>query len=324
MNLDGLIWHCLREFPEGEVLVGEELKKHTTIRCGGPAAVMLCPTEREGIVRAVRLCGEYGVPLTVLGGGSNTLFVGEEYRGCVLLLDKNWRGIERDGTRLTVRSGTRMPSLSRFACRNGLANLAFLEGIPGCVGGGVCMNAGAFGSSLGEFVEQVTATDGRRILTFVNKDCQFAYRQSLFLREKYAIISVTLQLEAADAQQLQALAARYHEERLCRQPHGIATMGSTFRNGEDYAAWQAVRGAGSVFDNGRVRVSEKHANFLENYAGDSRDVVELVEEIKSRVYASQGIDLKQEFQIAGEEAERYGVLRRLSYPHYLQPRQGQD
>lgn len=324
MNSDGLIWRCLREFPEGEVLVGEDLKKHTTIRCGGPATVMLCPTESERIVRAVRLCEEYGVPLTVLGGGSNTLFAGEAYRGCVLLLDKNWRGIERDGARLVVRSGTRMPLLSRFACRNGLANLAFLEGIPGCTGGGICMNAGAFGSSLGEFVERVTATDGRRILIFDGKDCQFAYRHSLFLREKYVIISVTLQLKATDARQLLALAARYREERLRSQPHGIATMGSTFRNGEGYAAWQAVRGAGSVFDNGRVRVAEKHANFLDNYAGDSRDVIDLVCEIKRLVYTSQGIDLKQEFQIAGEEAERYGVLRRLSYPHYLQPRQGQN
>ncbi len=324
MNLEGLIWRCYREFRADEVRADEPLKAHTTIRCGGPAALMLAPTDAEGIARAVRLCREYEVPYCLLGGGSNTLFVGREYRGAVIMLGRNWCGIERKGDQLEVKSGSRMPVVSRFACRNGLGNLAFLTGIPGCIGGGVCMNAGAFGSSVGDFVTRVTATDGERILVFLNKDCQFAYRQSLFLREKYAIISVTLQLSEGDPRELEALAERYGNERRSRQPQGIATLGSTFRNGEEYSAWQAVKNTGESFDNGKVRISPMHANFLENYGGDSADVVDLIEQIKRRVYQTQGIDLTQEFRIAGEEAESYGVLRRLSYPHYLQPRQGQD
>ena len=81
MNLEGLIWRCYREFRADEVRADEPLKVHTTIRCGGPAALMLAPTDAEGIARAVRLCREYEVPYCLLGGGSNTLFVGREYRG---------------------------------------------------------------------------------------------------------------------------------------------------------------------------------------------------------------------------------------------------
>ena len=150
---------------EGQVLLDEPLKKHTTFRIGGPAKYFCLPRTWEQLAAVIRTCGEFEENYYIFGNGSNILVSDQGYQGVVIQLFQNWNGIRIEGTRLYADAGALLVKISHLAARKGLAGLEFASGIPGTIGGALVMNAGAYGGEMKDIVrEALVLTEGGELL----------------------------------------------------------------------------------------------------------------------------------------------------------------
>jgi UDP-N-acetylenolpyruvoylglucosamine reductase len=282
------------------------LARLTTVRTGGPADFFARPDSPERVAELLAWADREGLPVGVVGSGSNLLVADEGFRGLVLKLDGHLATIEREGTHLLCGGGARLPQASARAARAGLSGLEFGVNIPGTVGGAVKMNANAYGGDLSrvlEWVEVATpgGNDRRR-----PEQLGFAYRRSS-LGPREIVTRASFGLEPADPERVKASLAEMRAQRRAAQPSGIKTFGSTFKNPDDPGAMG--RSAGVLLDEagcrglqvGGARFSEKHANFVEN-RGDATtaDVIALMAAGRRRVRERFDVELEPEVQFLGE------------------------
>ena len=282
------------------------LERLTTIRIGGPADHFARPSSEGELVAALRWAQEEGVEIGVVGSGSNLLIADEGYRGLVLKLDGELAGFERDGTDVVAGGGARLPSVSAKAANWGLAGIEFGVNIPGTVGGAVRMNANAYGGELGEVLEWVAVSTASGTERRSPAELDFSYRSSN-LGPGEVVARASFSLSEADPDAVKATMAGMRERRLEAQPSGIKTFGSTFVNPTDPRA--EGRSAGQLLDaagarglsRGGARLSEKHANFVEN-AGDASaaDVLAVMSAGRRAVHERFGVVLEPEVQTLGE------------------------
>ena len=282
------------------------LARLTTIRTGGNAELFARPGTQAELEEVVRWAAGEGLPVEVVGSGSNLLVADTGVRGLVLKLDGELAAIEREGERLLCGAGARLPSAAAKAARWGLAGLEFGINIPGTVGGAVRMNANAYGGQLGEVLEWVdvctaAATERRR-----PGQLGFAYRSSN-LKPGEVVARASFALTPADPTQIRATLAEMRSWRREAQPSGIKTFGSTFKNpadprAEGRTAGQLLEAAGCRgLAVGGARFSPKHANFVENPGeATTADVIALMAEGRRRVRERFGVDLEPEVQFLGE------------------------
>jgi UDP-N-acetylmuramate dehydrogenase len=282
------------------------LARLTTVRTGGPADWFARSATQEELLALLAWAGEEGVPIGVVGSGSNLLVADDGFRGLAIKLDGELATIERDGERLLCGGGARLPSASAKAANWGLSGIEFGINIPGTAGGAVKMNANAYGGQLAKILEwaDVCSSAGRERRE--PGGLGFAYRSSN-LGPGEVVARVSFRLHPADPALVKATLAEMREKRREAQPSGIKTFGSTFKNPEDERA--AGRTAGQLLEeagcrglrHGGARFSEKHANFVEN-TGDAttRDVLELMAEGRRRVHQRFGVALEPEVQALGE------------------------
>jgi UDP-N-acetylenolpyruvoylglucosamine reductase len=282
------------------------LARLTTVRTGGPADFFARVDREERLLELLRWAEEEGIRVGVVGSGSNLLVADDGFRGLAMKLEGELATIEREGERVLCGGGARLPSAAAKAAGWGLSGLEFGINIPGTVGGAVKMNANAYGGDLDrclEWVDVCTAC-GRDRRT--PQQLGFRYRDS-DLRPGEVVSRASFRLVEGDSTAIKATLAEMRGMRREAQPSGIKTFGSTFTNPEDpraggRTAGQLLEAAGCRgLTRGGARLSEKHANFVEN-TGDATtaDVLDVMAEGRRRVHERFGVTLEPEVQVLGE------------------------
>lgn len=294
----------MREMFEGmEVIRDAEMRRYTTLRLGGPADWLAFPGSGQEITALFREAGKAGMPVTVIGHGSNLLVLDGGIRGLVIRVEKNMREIRRSGNRLTVQAGAMLGSAAAAAAEAGLSGLEFAAGIPGTVGGGVFMNAGAYGGEMADVTVQVRGVlpDGEEI-RLGREEMDFGYRTSAVRRLGFTVTEVTLELAEGDPAGIRARMEELNARRAEKQPLDVPSAGSTFKRPEGYFAAALIDQCGlKGYSVGKAQVSLKHAGFLVNTGDSSRDYLELVQAVQRIVKERAGVELEMEIRILGEE-----------------------
>lgn len=280
----------------------EPLSKHTTLGVGGPAQFWIEPETEAGFAALVRFCSEADLPLTVLGRGSNLLVRDGGIRGVVAhLVRGEFRRLEVDGSEILAGVGVKLRELSYAARDAELGGFEWMEGIPGNVGGGLRMNAGAMGGETFDNVVSVRVVDGAgQCVTKQTCELEVSYRDASSLRKNYAVSAVFRGVPSSRVQ-IQELLDASMRKRRASQP-AAASAGCIFKNPSSGSAGKLVDELGlKNLAIGKARVSEVHGNFIVNDGGASaRDVIALIDEIKAVARRERGIELQTEVQIVGE------------------------
>jgi len=305
MAAENLLCDELRAaLPGAIVRAGEPLAKRTTLRAGGCADVYVEPSSESDLARVVRICRERGAPMMVLGRGSNLLIRDGGIRGVVVCLAQaSFCGIEVLGRQLRCGAGAKLKEVSARAREADLTGLEFLEGIPGSVGGALRMNAGAMGGATFAVVRRVRFMDDLgQVHEMSGSGMRPGYRSCPLLQTCIAL-GATFQGEPAPREIIAARSREFNERRWRSQPKE-PSAGCIFKNPSPaLSAGQLIDQAGLKGARvGGASVSAVHANFIINDGtASARDVLDLIELIRSRVKAARGIDLQTEVEIVGED-----------------------
>ena len=288
--------------PELELREHEPMSRHTTFRIGGPARLMALPRDRKAAAAAVRAAAELGIRPFFLGNGSNLLVADRGYEGFIVKLTglDQTREVNR---RLRAESGISLARLAMAAWGCGLTGLEFAHGIPGTLGGGVAMNAGAYGGEMSQVLTAVTFLDeAGQVITLPAQECALTYRHSLFTDHPERLI---LEAEFELAQGVPTLIKTRMDElaqkRRAKQPLDQPSAGSTFKRPEGHFAAALIEQCGlKGLSVGGAQVSEKHAGFVVNRGGaTAEDVLRLMEQVRERVLRDTGVELEPEVKLLG-------------------------
>ena len=294
-----------RDFSKRQLSELAPMSRYTTLRLGGPADVLAEPATVEQLRAALLAAREQDVPVTIIGNGSNLLVRDGGIRGLVLRISGGLNAIRREGDCLLVQAGASLAAVAAFARDEGLSGMAELGGIPGTVGGGVLMNAGAYGAELAQLVTQaegVSLSDGRRVIYPADR-LDFAYRHSALMDAGVVITQATLALTPGDPEAIRARMEECAKARREKQPLTLPSAGSTFKRPEGHFAAKLIDDCGlRGLTVGGAQVSEKHAGFIVNIGGaTARDMLELMRQVEQRVFEQTGVQLEPEVRILGED-----------------------
>ena len=290
------------DFP-GEICIryGEPMSKHTSFRIGGNVEAMAFPKNREELSLLLNWSGLLDRKPVILGAGTNVLAPDEGMEGLVICLKDCLDGIERlDDRRIRVMAGVTLSRAAVFAASQGLSGLEFAHGIPGTLGGGVYMNAGAYGGDLESVCREVELMDFRgNLYTRTGEEMDFSYRHSCLETEPAIVVSAVLELEPGKEEDIRGRMKELQTKRLASQPLNLPSAGSAFkRPAGGYAAALIEQAGLKGFRVGDAAISEKHAGFAVNLGGaTAADVKKLLEEVSRRVEAHSGIRLEPEIRI---------------------------
>ena len=290
------------DFP-GEICIryGEPMSKHTSFRIGGNAEAMAFPKNREELSLLLNWSGLLDRKPVILGAGTNVLAPDEGMEGLIICLKDCLDGIERlDDRRIRVMAGVTLSRAAVFAASQSLSGLEFAHGIPGTLGGGVYMNAGAYGGDLGSVCREVELMDFRgNLYTRTGEEMDFSYRHSCLETEPAIVVSAVLELEPGKEEDIRGRMKELQTKRLASQPLNLPSAGSAFkRPAGGYAAALIEQAGLKGFRVGDAAISEKHAGFAVNLGGaTAADVKRLLEEVSRRVEAHSGIRLEPEIRI---------------------------
>ncbi|MDR2591333.1 MAG: UDP-N-acetylmuramate dehydrogenase [Chitinispirillales bacterium] len=283
------------------------LADKTSYRIGGPARYYVEPRSESGIVEACRFAADNGLPLFVLGNGSNVLISDAGFAGLVVNLSKYFSALSWDKTTAFVLSGTPLDDLAGEAAERGCAGIECLSGIPGTVGGAVVMNAGAFDADVSKTLRSVRVLKASALMieTIPVKDLNFGYRTSALKGGGDVVLSATFDFTSGDAAQLKSLRDDIIAKRRAKQPVDSPSCGSVFKRPPDGFAGTLVESCGlKGFRIGLAEVSEKHANFIINTgSAKAEDVRALIRHVQQAVFEKHGVLLEPEVIFLGEFRE---------------------
>lgn len=288
---------------EQDILLEEPMCKHTTFRVGGTAQCLIRISSRDQLVVLIPYLKKVDIPYFILGNGSNLLVGDKGYDGIVLQIGSRFSGISLEGTYIRVQSGALLSQTAAFALENSLTGLEFASGIPGTVGGGVVMNAGAYEGEMSQVVEQVTVMNEQGEIMELNKETmEFGYRTSIIKNRPFIVLEVLMRLEAGQKDQIRTKMEELSRRRREKQPLEYASAGSTFKRPEGHFAGKLIMEAGMRgYSIGGAQVSEKHCGFIINTGrASAADVAEVIREVQDRVKERFGVTLEREVIYLGE------------------------
>ncbi|MCB4756203.1 MAG: UDP-N-acetylmuramate dehydrogenase [Elusimicrobia bacterium] len=276
----------------------EPLARHCTWGLGGLAEVYIEVETVEELKAVQQYCRQEKIPVLLLGWGSNILFPDEGVKGCILRLCGDFEAIEFRGTEVRAGAGVHLPRLAIKCAEKGLAGVESLAGVPGTVGGALVMNAGTPRGAIGDVVKSVDVLyrDGS-LITLTRDKVQFGYRHSSLAGQ--VIVSAVLSLKPADEKEIKKRIKEELDHRQKTQPLGTKNAGSVFQNPPNDHAGRMIEAAGlKGFALGRVRVSPKHANFIENTGGaTAKEMLSLIHHIQEAVKEKFGVELELEVKL---------------------------
>jgi UDP-N-acetylmuramate dehydrogenase len=287
---------------KGKVLFDVPMRQFTSMQVGGPADSLLFPRDVDDLKRVVRYARRKKIPLLILGRGTNLVVRDRGIRGWVINLAQGMKKIQVDGEVVEAEAGLSLQRLVQFSVRKGLTGLEPFSGIPGTVGGGLAMNAGAWGAELKDVLLSVTLMkeDGE-IVERSRSKLRFSYR-GLAIPSSWIILKGRFKLKTGKKEEILELVKSYSEMRKKRQPLEYPSAGSVFKNPKEGPAGKWIEEAGlKGFRIGRAMVSERHANFIINLGkAKAEEVIRLMEFVEKRVYEEKGISLEREVKVVGE------------------------
>lgn len=284
------------------VLEREPMKLHTTFQAGGDARLFVMPRDEEETAKVVGICRERGAAYMILGHGSNLLVSDSGYDGVVIWLKKHMSACWTEGTLLTAQAGAMMPTAAREAYKNGLGGLEFASGIPGTVGGGLAMNAGAYGGEMSQVVKEALVLTGEGALRTVStEELNLTYRHSAVQSEGWIVLRAVFSLSKRDPKDIKALMDDYNGRRREKQPLEYGSAGSTFKRPQGYFAGRLIEESGlKGYRIGDAQVSEKHAGFVINRGhATASDIWRVCCHVKKTVKEKCGVDLEMEVKTIG-------------------------
>ena len=287
--------------PEIELRMDEPMQKHTSFRIGGPVEVMAFPKDIDELSKILKVSVLLDIKPVILGAGTNVLAPDEGMKGLVICLKDCLDGMEQlNETTIRLMAGVTMTRGAVYAANLGLSGLEFAHGIPGTVGGGVYMNAGAYGGEICQVCRCVEVMDFQgRIRRYSNADMEFSYRHSILEEREGIVVAAEFELTPCDPAEIKERMKELMGKRSASQPLDKPSAGSAFKRPVGaYAAALIDQNGLKGFQVGRAAISTKHAGFAVNLGGaTAEDVKELLRQVSDRVYAATGIRLEPEVRI---------------------------
>ncbi|MCM1118928.1 MAG: UDP-N-acetylmuramate dehydrogenase [bacterium] len=283
--------------PRQNISLSEPMSRHTTFRIGGEADCFVELENTEQLVNIQRYLRMVEQPYLVIGNGSNLLVSDRGYAGVVLQVGSRMQEIRIEGERMIVQAGALMSKVASVACEQGLTGFEFASGIPGTIGGGVIMNAGAYDGEISQVVTQVKVVDREgNELELDNATMEFGYRTSAIKHQPFTVVEVTLQLARGERGVIRERMDELAAKRRQKQPLEYPSAGSTFKRPEGYYAGELIMKSGlRGYQIGGARVSDKHCGFIINTGkATCEDVLDLIAHVQERVKDCFGVDLETE------------------------------
>ncbi len=289
--------------PEERLLFHEPMNRHTTFRVGGEAECMAVVETQDELSQLVSYLGRIEQEYFVLGNGSNLLVGDKGYRGIVVKLGPRLSAVRVEQDHIAAGAGALLSQVA-FAARDaGLSGMEFAAGIPGSIGGGIVMNAGAYGGEMKQIVKMVRVMDKEgEILTLDNDTMEFGYRTSIIRNRPFIVLGVVLKLTPGNRDEISAKMEELMKQRKSKQPLEYPSAGSTFKRPEGYYAGKLIMDAGlRGYRIGGAQVSEKHCGFVINSGGASAaDIREVIAEVQERVRDRFHVRLEPEVIFLGD------------------------
>lgn len=289
--------------PAENILYKEPLAKHTTFRVGGEADCLIQVSDTEQLPQLLKYLHLVEIPFFILGNGSNLLAGDEGFAGIIVQIADKCSAVRVAGNRIYAQAGAYLSKVARIACEQGLTGLEFAAGIPGTVGGGVVMNAGAYDGEMKMVVEEVTVLDKEGNSLVLNNDTmEFGYRTSSIKNHPFIVTECCFSLKEGDKESIAAKMADFQSRRKEKQPLEYPSAGSTFKRPEGYFAGKLIMDAGlSGFRIGGAEVSSKHCGFIINTGeATAADIRQLITYVQEEVYRQFSVKLEPEVIFLGD------------------------
>jgi UDP-N-acetylmuramate dehydrogenase len=297
------IYRSMKDFlHENQIKINEPMKNHTSFRIGGPAEIMVLPTDPKEISRIIKLCKQNNVPFFVMGNGTNLLVKDEGIKGVVIKLAQNYNDAQVDKNILKCKAGMSLSTAAKIALENSLSGLEFANGIPGTIGGAAVMNAGAYGGEMADVVQKVTVMDMDGNLFLMEKhELDYSYRRCILQQIDRILLEVEMELMPGDYEDIQRKMEDFMARRKDKQPLNFPSAGSAFKRPPGNFAGALIEKAGlKGYRVGGAMVSDKHAGFIVNVDNATfEDVMNLINHIKKKVKERFDVNLASEIKIIG-------------------------
>ena len=280
-------------------LKDESLKKHTTFKVGGKADFVVSPSNLSVLSILIKYLNENGIKYYFLGNGSNVIFNDQGFKG-VIIKSQDFNDCSFDGTKAYFGAGVSMTYAAKLCGEKGLSGIEFCYGIPGNIGGGIFMNAGAYGGEISQNIVYVKYLDENGDpQTIYKADCNFSYRHSCFMEKKRFILGAEFELTPKPKDEIISFMEDIMKRRIEKQPLDKPSAGSSFKRPEGYFAAALIDECGLKGKSiGGASVSEKHAGFIVNNGGATcRDIVRLADLVSDTVYKEKGVRIEKEMII---------------------------
>lgn len=287
---------------EENVLLDEPMSAHTTFKVGGNAKMLIKITDEDKLKNIICYLNSLGEEFFIKGNGSNLLVSDRGYDGIIIEIASSMQEISVDGDLIIAKAGSLMSTIAKVALDNGLTGFEFASGIPGTIGGGVVMNAGAYDGELKDVVKyvKVMGHDGE-IYTIDNKGMEFGYRTSVIKKRPFIVLEVAIELTKGDKDKILSRMNELSSKRREKQPLEYPSAGSTFKRPEGYFAGKLIMDAGlRGYSVGGAEVSEKHCGFVINRGNaTATDIYDVILEVQDKVESRFGVKLEPEIIFLG-------------------------
>ncbi len=279
------------------------MKEHTSFKLGGTADIFCEPRNVEEIIATLKCLREHNIPYYLIGNGSNLLVSDKGIRGAVVKIADNFTKVQLEGELLIAECGILLSTISKLAAKNTLTGLEFASGIPGTLGGGIAMNAGAYGGEMKDIIEWVEVLDEElRPIRLSNAEMNFSYRHSIVQDKGYIVTKCAMKLQYGEQDKINEQMSDLTQKRKTKQPLHLPSAGSTFKRPEGYFAGKLIEDSelrGCKL--GGAQVSDLHCGFVVNN-GDAtaEDVYNLIRHVQNTVYEKFNVRLETEVKLLGE------------------------